>query len=273
MNPKLSIITINFNNAIGLKRTMESVFSQTYSGFEYIIIDGGSIDESVKIIQEFQALYVKENKNHFIFNWISEPDSGIYNAMNKGITHTDGEYCLFLNSGDYLTNNSVLEMVFKSNLKEDIVYGNLIVEADRIVIEKIHGKGKLTFLDIYCSLIKHQASFIRRALFDKFGLYNENLKISSDWEFFLKTLAINTATYKYIDLDITCFDNNGISNNNPELCAFERKEILNKYFSPLMQEDLNLLKKFKGIHLVNQTSWGWFLFRCFVKIIKTFSFN
>ena len=115
MKPNLSIITINRNNAAGLRKTIESVVSQTYTDFDYIIIDGASTDESVDVIKEYADR---------ITYWVSEPDTGIYNAMNKGILKANGEYCLFLNSGDWLYDNDVLNDVFSISPTEDIVYGN-----------------------------------------------------------------------------------------------------------------------------------------------------
>ena len=111
---KLSIITVNKNNAAGLKQTMESVISQDFDDYEYIVIDGGSSDESTAVIRQYE---------HKLAYWVSEPDSGIFNAMNKGIGKASGEYCLFLNSGDALTENSLIN-VFSVDLSEDIIYMN-----------------------------------------------------------------------------------------------------------------------------------------------------
>ena len=119
---KLSIISINRNNASGLRKTIESVVSQTYTDFEYIIIDGASTDGSIGVINEFATplnLPQREKKEHPIINWISELDSGIYNAMNKGILKASGEYLLFLNSGDYLYNSEVLKNVFELDFDEE----------------------------------------------------------------------------------------------------------------------------------------------------------
>ena len=113
-NPKLSIITINLNNAAGLRKTIESVVNQTFTDYEYLIIDGGSTDGSVEVIKEFADK---------ITYWVSEPDKGIYNAMNKGILKARGEYLQFLNSGDWLVDNEVLFRVFSLNHFEDILYG------------------------------------------------------------------------------------------------------------------------------------------------------
>ena len=103
---KLSIITINFNDAKGLEKTIQSVINQTYKDFEYIVVDGASTDGSVDVIKKYS------NK---LTHWVSEPDTGIYNAMNKGTRMASGEYCLYLNSGDFLADNDVLEKAFNYN--------------------------------------------------------------------------------------------------------------------------------------------------------------
>lgn len=115
--PKLSIITVNLNNREGLRKTIESVICQSFSDYEYIIIDGGSTDGSKELIELYQ------NK---VTYWISETDKGIYNAMNKGIKTGKGDYCLFLNSGDWLVNSTVIEKEFSDSKQADIIYGNTI---------------------------------------------------------------------------------------------------------------------------------------------------
>ena len=112
---RLSVITINMNNRKGLERTIKSVVCQIFADFEYIVIDGASVDGSADVIREYA------DKIHY---WISEPDTGIYNAMNKGILQAKGDYCLFLNSGDALYTTTVLEEVFNQNFSEDIIIGN-----------------------------------------------------------------------------------------------------------------------------------------------------
>ena len=104
MAPLISIITVNFNDKIGLERTLESVFSQNFRNFEYLVIDGGSNDGSKELL---------EKNSEKINYWVSEPDKGIYNAMNKGISFAKGEYLIFLNSGDHLKNENSLEIAQK----------------------------------------------------------------------------------------------------------------------------------------------------------------
>lgn len=258
---KLSIITINLNNSAGLEKTIRSILLQTYTDFEYLIIDGCSHDNSVEIITKYS-----DKVNY----WISEPDNGIYQAMNKGIKKSGGEYCFFLNSGDYFVNESVLENVFEKEFKEDVVFGNLLVLLNNKIVGKSKGKEEISFIDIYSSLIKHQATFIRRRLFDKFGLFNEELKIIADWEFFLKTMGSGGASYKYLDIDISCFDNDGLSNHNGPLILEERKKVISKYIPSLMQHDYELLLKLGTYEKVIEYRLAHFILRLMAKGIKIY---
>jgi len=260
---KLSIITINYNNAQGLQKTLESVDSQTFVDYEQIIIDGGSIDGSVEIIKNYESII----KNYC---WASEPDNGVYHAQNKGIEKANGEYCLFLNSGDYFCNEKVLETIFSKNSDADIIWGNLIViNARESKIGICKGNEHVTFLDIYSSIIKHQASFIKRGLFKKYGLYDESLKIVADWAFFFKTAGFNEVSLHYVDIDIAYFKADGISYNNPQLCRIERQKVLDQYMPRIMQEDYLLFQKYRNVRYIDKRKTGFFLFKILAKIFKS----
>ena len=256
---KVSVITINLNDRIGLFKTIKSVINQSFSDFEFILIDGGSNDGSRELMLEYE--------NYFSY-WISEPDNGIYQAMNKGILKAKGEYCFFLNSGDYFVDGNVLEKIFTKAPEADILYGNLLVVSEDNIIVSIKGKEKLTFLDVYSSKIKHQASFIRRRLFEQYGLFDESLIIAADWAFFIKTLGLSDVSYVYRDVNVAFFDNNGISNRCPEICRNEEEKILNHFVPKKMQEDYRLLKKFNGIREINDSRIYYFIFRILVKISR-----
>lgn len=173
---------------------MESVTSQNFTDFEYIVIDGASTDGSVDLIKQYA---------HKISNWVSEPDSGIYSAMNKGIAKATGDYCLFLNSGDWLATNNILDKVIPQ-LNADIVYGNIyIIRGGKI--EEFTFPYKLQFSYLFENYIPHPATFIRTVLFQKVGLYNENYKVCSDWEFSMKAIALHNSTTKHIDVSILIF--------------------------------------------------------------------
>ena len=218
---KLSIVTINYNNAEGLRRTLASVAAQTYSDIEHIIVDGGSTDGSVDIIREYEDTIkqsVTIEQSTIQVKWLSEPDKGIYNAMNHGIEialgrrvvndnhtsnikhHTSQEslcdYIQILNSGDLLAAPDVTErMVLRLNELTNervneldgvaILYGNMLKSYDgKIIINRDTCGGDMytpeSFLYFYKGTLNHDCAYIRRDLFEKYGLYNEDMRICSD---------------------------------------------------------------------------------------------
>ncbi len=221
---KLSVITINLNNKPGLIKTMESVFSQSEKAFEYIVIDGNSNDGSKEDIQKYDKQ---------ITHWRSEPDTGIYNAMNKAIKLAKGEYLLFLNSGDYLESANTLEHVFKQLHTEDIVYGNMIIDRGGKFIQGISPEH-LEFEEMIRGTLWHPVSFIKKELFDKYGLYNEKYKIISDYEFFLRTIFIEKVSIRHINVFISVFNTEGMgsSPNYIKIHEQERYEVQTKLFHP-----------------------------------------
>ena len=234
--PKISIITINYNNANGLKETLVSVANQTYPNIEYIVVDGESRDGSKVLIEEFE--------NHLAFAFI-EPDTGIYNAMNKGIKKATGDYILFLNSGDSLINNRIIENVVAIGLTHDLVYGDLqFFTTEKQWIWNL--PSDLTFNTFYTSTIAHPSTFIKRSLFDQVGFYDENLSIVSDWKFFLLATAKFNCNYKHIDLIISAYNFDGISSKTENLVAInaERAQVLKQEFPFLIAdyEELKVLK-------------------------------
>lgn len=201
---KLSIVTINYNNLAGLQKTMESVFSQTCKDFEYIVIDGASTDGS--------AEYVRTQADKLTY-WVSEPDTGIYNAMNKGVRAATGEYVLMLNSADFLVDEYVIERIMPELDGTDIVQGNTSDGGKR---QRGYGKSDITFLDVYHAHFLHQSSFCKKKLFDKYGYFDESYRYVSDTIFFIKTLGYGGATFRYVDIDIADFDLTGFSCTNDE---------------------------------------------------------
>lgn len=225
---KLSIVTINYNNLSGLQKTIDSVLQQSFKDYEWIIIDGGSSDGSEDVIKTYQS--------HFSF-WCSEPDNGIYNAINKGLSHTTGEYVQFLNSGDWLFDSSSLEKVFAQiDGKYDIYYGDMV---------QVNGDGKynpitypdeLGFLFFPYNNICHQATFYRRNLFAN-NLYDESFSIVSDWAMNIKLLFIGS-TFKHINQYIVYYDNRGRSSAADLKHHIERTEAFEKYVPQQVKIDL-----------------------------------
>lgn len=240
---KIDIITINLNNKAGLEKTIESVLSQTaFNRINYIIIDGGSTDGSRELIEEYQDK---------LFYWISEKDKGIYNAMNKGLRQATSEYCLFLNSGDYLSSVDCLEKALKYLDGTDILYGNEIKEkvlcttANRDPFEwckhnpllydiysksVIHHKNRkpVVYPDVLTEeffmneSLPHQSTFINTELLKQHP-YEEKYKIISDWKF-LREAWKSGCTYKHIPVTVSVFNLDGFSSHNLDLMWEEKKK-------------------------------------------------
>lgn len=216
---KLSIITINYNNRSGLQKTRDSVIVQSFRDFEWIVIDGGSTDGSKELIEQ--------NPEHLSY-WVSEPDTGIYNAMNKGIRQAHGEYLLFLNSGDSLCCDDIVESFCCGNFKEDIISGNIIVNDSIFDVRYSPDESEIDYLFMCNSTILHPSSFIKRSLFEKYGYYDESLKIVSDWKFFFQCLIQHSCSYRKWERCISSFNTMGISENpnNETLIKAERDKVI-----------------------------------------------
>lgn len=244
---RLSIITINYNNADGLRKTLASVASQTYCDIEHIIVDAASTDSSVDVIREYEEqLHLTHSTIHL--QWNSEKDKGIYDGMNKGIMRASGEYIQILNSGDILHDEQVVEMMFKAleeNNYPEILYGNMLKSYDgkTIINRDTCGNGMYTpesFLYFYKGTLNHDCAYIRRDLFDKYGLYNEDMKICSDWEWYVRAIVLGEEKPIYTNIDVTIFDMNGVSESygkNAELIKKERREYLEKILPATVLHD------------------------------------
>ena len=217
--PKLSIITINYNNAKDLEKTIQSVISQTYQNFEYLVIDGDSKDGSKDVIDKYRPnIHYK----------ISETDTGIYNAMNKGIKASKGEYLLFLNSGDILNGiNAVSDFVDHIGFDGDIIYGDYKFESG----EKIYPDDLSPLFFVRTSL-PHQSTFFKREVFEKMGNYDESYKIVADRAFYIKCFLSNQFVFKHINYPLTIFDLSGVSNNplHNEKQLLENEKMFQEYY-------------------------------------------
>lgn len=245
---KLSIITINRNNAAGLEKTMRSVLCQTCKDFEYVVVDGASTDDSVDVIKRMIGQVVEPSEAPVV-KWLSEPDKGIYNAMNKGIRMATGDYFQILNSADCLCDEFVVERMLAKlsdlnsraenssscNLNPvSIFYGNMIkcFSDGRQVVDKCFAGQEITMLGMYTGTLNHDPAYIRRDLFEKYGFYDENLKICSDWKWYLKAIVVGGEKPEYFDTNVTLFDMGGISETeaNKEKIRAERRRTLEELF-------------------------------------------
>jgi len=227
---KLSIVTINYNNAADLAKTILSVLGQTWLDFEYIIIDGGSTDGSVGVIEQYEDR---------ISYWLSEPDAGVFNAMNKGIERAAGEYLLMLNAGDYLCDTGVLERVFKSGLyQEDILAGDVYREANGKIFEKSYFPDALTFSFFRNGSLSHQGTFIKRNVHALAGMYDEDLRYSSDWKFFILAICKHNVSYRHLPFFVAVCDCGGLTCNpaNFPKMREENALVLKQHFSAFLTD-------------------------------------
>lgn len=216
---KISIITISYNNLEGLRRTVPSVLSQTYNDYEYIVVDGGSNDGSKEYL---------ESKSALITRWISEPDKGIYNAMNKGIAMATGEYCIFMNSGDHFLSAMVLEKAAPELDGTDYCVGRTIVMDEQYASLRMPPKSPtLRFLSD--NALQHQSTFIKTKLLKEHP-YDESLKIVADWAHFVENRYVRHHSYKSMDIVVAVFYLDGISFNQPKQVRTEFNLVLKRLF-------------------------------------------
>lgn len=227
---KVSIVTICRNDANGLKKTINSVRKQTYRDIEYIVTDGASTDSTIDVI--------KANLD-IIDSWISEPDNGIYNAMNKSVCRCTGEYVIFMNSGDCFYNSEVIDNVFSLNLTEDVLYGD-------VCFEKVQSANKelKTLQDFFCkSPFCHQGVFTRLESIKQEG-FDENLKIVADWAMFT-TLFMKGRSFRYVPYVVAKCQAAGLS-SDAERNNMERLYFLESIYSRRITDDYMELQKLKN---------------------------
>lgn len=272
---KLSIITINRNNVAGLERTMESVVSQTCPDFEYVVVDGASTDGSVDVIRRLAVSLGDRLK------WLSEPDSGIYNAMNKGVRMASGNYIQILNSGDCLASGNVTERMLAAldcQGNPSILYGNMIkcFPDGKRIVDKCFAGQEVTLLGMYTGTLNHNPAYIRRDLFEKYGYYDESLKICSDWKWYMQSIVLGGESPVYVDLDVTLFDMTGISETagSREMIKAERSRVLANLFPQAVlsdyaaySDDIYTMRRFRRFPWAYKMVW--FLERCLFKVEKS----
>lgn len=209
-----SIITISYNDFDGLFDTLKSIAAQNVDNYELIVVDGGSKDGSAKILEDFDDL---------IDTWVSEPDGGIYDAMNKGVALARGEYINFMNSGDCFHGSTVLEQA-----------GNIIRETGPDLFcgraYARHSGNRYQYNDALWKgmICSHQATFSRRALNEKFPFSTE-FKIAADYRFYVQC-DTSGAPLQHVDLDVAVVDTEGVSFHSMEARTLERLRICHEFY-------------------------------------------
>jgi len=246
---EVSVITINKENAQGLENTIRSVVNQDFKDYEYIVIDGYSTDNSIDIIKKY-----KDSIDYRV----SEPDNGVYNAMNKGIARALGKYIIFMNSGDCFYSNDTLSDVFERNPNKDFLVGTALTKG-KWINQRSYLPKKMDFFELATYPVCHQAMFTKRTLFEELGAYDEQMKISADWKFlFLATMLYNKEI-EIIHKDIAWTEPNGMSASAEfsEIMRKERYDTIKEYFPYIYDEYLRTYqkKKFSYKHLKLYIIW------------------
>lgn len=251
---RISVVTINYNNVKGLKRTLDSVNAQTCDDYELVIVDGGSNDGSKAIIEEYAV-------NHPNVTWISEPDKGIYNAMNKGVRMSSGEYCIFMNSGDSFYDCKVLETSMEYlDSDTSIIVGSAVVGG---FLYNAPEEKELSLSFFIKESLCHQSAFIKKTLLLQIP-YNESRKIAGDSEFFANALIIKGASYISIPICVSRYENAGASANID--ASFKERLIAIKELLPFrMDYDVDFIYKYHNIFVLKI---GSFFYRDFFKKIN-----
>ncbi len=217
--PAFTIITVCLNIASTIRRTCESIVNQTFQDFQWIVVDGASTDGTLDILKEYSSR---------INILISEPDKGIYNAMNKGIKLATGEYINFMNGGDEFYNNAVLQKVVDTEPTADVIYGDIMVNTGKTLY--LHRNQRLLCpKSLYKQTISHPASFVKRSIMLRYR-FDESFKIAADYDFFTKIYFRKKYTFKRLDITIAIFYLDGISSTNIIVTQQENTKIRLKYY-------------------------------------------
>ncbi len=222
-NPLVSIITVSFNSDKTIERTIKSVINQTYENIEYIIIDGGSKDSTLSIINSY-AGYVK--------HWVSEQDNGIYHAMNKGILASNGDIIGIINSDDWLNHDSVEKVVTASkeiDAEMFVIHGKIALYDKYNIFVREHYPKKIPWYHFISTPFKHPSMFVAREVYKKIGLFDEHIGLSADYDFMLRVIRNHCQTH-FLDTVITNVQNIGISTGGFEQGPFGmRVEVVRRH--------------------------------------------
>ena len=264
MQPTLSIITICYNDYNGLNVTIPSILSQKFNVFEWIVIDGASSDGSKEYIEKTaNDILTKTINSEIRLLWVSEPDTGIYNAMNKGVSLATGKYCLFMNAGDKFCSPKSLKRAFERDWIADIISCDEFVISCQRFWDYIQAPRYVTFHRILRGYLPHQSTFIRRELLTKFP-YREDFRIVADWAFWWEALIENNYTYQHFDFPLAAFDCTGISSTNHDRNFAERERFLLQYIP-----NAKILERITNECLLSRTIEGDFLFNSERMILKS----
>lgn len=224
--PLFSIVTVVFNDAENLEKTIQSVIGQTFKDFEYIVIDGGSKDHSPAVIKKYES---------FITYSVSEPDYGIYDAMNKGIQAAKGHYINFLNAGDSYFSPDTLQILSDrmNDLAIEIYYGQAVRKSSETSTLRFTKGGKITSFNLFTSIpFCHQGLFYQTSLFSEIGLYDCRFKVTADYQWLIRYFNARLQLEKttFVNENLVEYAEGGYSFKNIRKAAKEKLKIALHYF-------------------------------------------
>lgn len=239
---KISIITVCYNAGKTIEKTIKSVVGQTFPNIEYIVVDGKSEDHTLDVVNAYASR---------ITQIISEPDRGIYDAMNKGIRISTGDFLLFLNADDYLVDDETISLIAErlaDDRRTDILFGNVMIYDQKTGHGRIWQPKKLCNALLYRTTLPHQAVFFKRRVFDTIGFYNDGLTIAADYDILVKAYK-KRYTFRRTRCIVSVFTRGGISNNekNAAILKKERQDILKSHFSVFERIYLRIRVRFQKI--------------------------
>lgn len=237
--PSISVITVCYNAAEGLKKTINSVSQQDYPNLEYIVIDGNSSDNTIEILKRNDSAINK---------WISESDNGIYDAMNKGIGYATGEWLIFMNAGDIFPKTHTLsQMASYLDDSISILRGNIIRVYKHFKVKSCGVTEQSPgIMDMVHNTFHHQACLIRRSLFNDIGFYDTEYRLCADWKFFFDCVVLHHVPSRYVDITVALFRMDGASSVNTKKCIDEHRNYLHKVYGKELYsllEELALYRK------------------------------
>lgn len=228
----ISIITVTLNNRAGLVLTAESILHQTQdkAAWEWIVIDGNSSDGTQDVIRQHEDS---------IAYWVSEPDGGIYEAMNKALFHAKGEYVLFLNAGDAFCSPEVISKVMANEHygKADYLSGDIYYVNNGKIVGTNHAPAQVTGLFLFGDSLSHPTTFIRKERLQNVGGYDTSYRIVADAKFFFQDIVLNNASYASLNFFITYFDVLGISATQWMKTREERDRFLSELLPKRIHDD------------------------------------
>ncbi|MDO8502316.1 MAG: glycosyltransferase family 2 protein [Gemmatimonadaceae bacterium] len=230
--PLVSIVTVVLNGAKYIEQTIQAVAVQTYEAIEHIVVDGGSTDGTLDILRRYDGT---------IGYWVSEPDTGIYDAMNKGVelVRDPESYILFANSDDHLYSPEAIERVISQSGGEDLVYGKMLLADDSI--SAVVGR-RVDLDDLALQTLCHPATFVRRKVFDAIGKFDTGYAIAGDYDHIVRCFAAPVTT-RFVDVVVSRMRMGGLSEDQFMRSCRERKDVIRRRFP--------LIPRLRGVWQVN----------------------